>query len=71
MIKTPISGKLECLTLANIHHDLFIAENYREIHLWNVSELKETLQILESREIEFRSILKHGEGEDEFYIIKF
>jgi hypothetical protein len=71
MIKTPVSAKLECLEMNSIMHDLFIAETYRELHLWQPDKLQETLIVLKSREIEFNSIVSQGEGEDLFYIIKF
>lgn len=71
MITTPVSAKLECLELAFIIHDLFIAEDYRELHIWHVDKLEETLNVLASREIQFGSIVNHGEGDDMFYIVRF
>lgn len=71
MITTPISAKLECLELAFIMHDLFIAEDYRELHLWQVGKLEETLRVLASREIQFGSIVLQGEDDNKFYIIRF
>lgn len=72
MIKTPVSGNLECLTTEKILHSLFISATGCELHLWEPEKLKTTLLLLESREIKADSIIRQGEGEEEeMYIIRF
>lgn len=74
-IKTPVSAKLSCLEYNNISHGLFISQDFCEVHIWDADRLGETLEILASRGITLRSVVKiEGETETEinnFYIIKF
>lgn len=76
MIKTPVSGQLDCLRLAGIKHDMFISRDQCELHLWDDKRLHETIIILNSREITIDSIVSVPDSEPSpehecFYIIKF
>lgn len=70
MIKEPISGYLECLQDAEIHHSLFISRDKCELHLWDVNRFEDTLNLLNDRGVIPDSIVKGGD-EDFFYFIRF